>query len=881
MKPILHFLFIPIFNRYLSKIFVLIFFYFNFSVSGFSQVCGSGYTRDTLNWDNMEYFHRNGGVYGGTNPVTMLPFVTTTQAQIQYFAFGTNKLTINSTMPVGSASSVYGDVTEHTGDVAGYAGADIKYVPTVNGQLVTLVFRSEVTNTSFSLYDIDRNAVYSITAFDAGNAAQIVNITYYGATILSTGGTPTARTITATNTALGVTLNTGTATISVPTLTDSIRIVATAIGTDAAIYLSDITACTPDPGFPATYYSLYTTPYTGQPGYFLANPQNLHVYRISPTGEADFLFSDPGGSPAGSNKMNSLAYDPVNHWLYYTMDNASMYPGNLVLKKYDFTTGTISTVIPNINTFGLPSFIQGVEYAGAAFFNGSLYLGIEGSDGTSYSTFGESVVWRIDFNSDGTTNGYCMAFGTPGDIGTGTPRHDWGDFIIRDGGIIVTHATGPTTTSNHYIHYNMQTGVSTTYNSAVAIVAGQLGQTYNGNAYRINNGVALYNNDGSVGAISPVAVTSCSPAWVGNAGDASDPFLPMQDFGDAPVSYDPVALSVAANQKACNNSTLRIGASWGDEWIKNILTTDASGDDEEDGITTVTVMVSDGIAYNHVQEVTVLNNTSGNAYLAAWLDYDADGVFEASEGVVMTIGANASPQLINLEWTGITVAIGTPNSFVRVRLSSTPITVNDATGWFVDGETEDYPVISQSMPLAVQVLDFNAVLTRDKDVLLNWKAYADQNASGFEVERSKDQNTWESIGQIDVNSSAYTSDYSLLDQQPMQGKSYYRLKLVEKSGSSRYSSARLIQLDMLITKLNIYPNPAKKDFTISFNSAAIQTATLTLRSVSGEVMIKRSVSLNQGDNRLQISTDKLSNGLYLVELITAEKTFTSRLTVAH
>jgi hypothetical protein len=79
------------------------------------------------------------------------------------------------------------------------------------------------------------------------------------------------------------------------------------------------------------------------------------------------------------------------------MDNATNYPGNLALKKYDVTTGTISTVISNINTFGIPSFIQGVEYAGASFYNGQLYLGIEGSDGTSYSTYGESVAWRIDF----------------------------------------------------------------------------------------------------------------------------------------------------------------------------------------------------------------------------------------------------------------------------------------------------------------------------------------------------------------------------------------------------------------------------------------------------------------------------------------------------
>ena len=908
MKPILRFLSIPFRYKLLQKAFLFLLL-LNIHVSSTAQC-----TSATLNWDNMDYFHRIGSVYGGTNPVTNpLPFVTTAMAQTQYFAFGTNKLTmtLSANIAVGTFSSVSGDVVEHTGEGGAYGtGADIKFIKTGTGNVsVTLTFLNEVSNLQFSVFDVDQEITFNPTATNALGVAQSITLTkpagIVASTIPLTATFPTAGTNVATvtgtvpaanwltgggsGTAYAVNSNAGTINVDIAGPVKTIILNFSNDGNTNDIFLSDITACTPDPGFPSNYYSTYTTPYTNQPAYFLANPQNLHMYMVNASnGVASYIFSDPGngaqGSPLGTNKMNSIAYDPINHWIYYTMDNATQYPGNLVLKKYDVTTETISTVISNINTFGLPSFIQGVEYAGAAFYNGQLYLGIEGSDGTSYGTYGESVVWRIDFDGSGNTTGsFCQAFGTPGDIGSGAPTHDWGDFIVKDGGII-THATGPTTTSNHYIHYNLQTGASTSY-AGGAGVAGQLGQIHNGNVYKIDSTLSLYNNNGTVSLVGPITVTSCSPAWYkanakNSAGDASDPFRPMQDFGDAPATYDPVALTIAANQKACNNSTLRIGSAWGDEWSK-YTTADASGDDEEDGVTTVTVMVSDGIPYNHVQDVVVLNNTGANAYLAGWLDYDADGLFEAGEGVVVTVPSSASPQTISLGWTGITVAIGTPNSFLRVRLSSSALTTSNATGWFSDGETEDYPVISQSLPLAVQLLDFNASLTRDKDVSLNWKASADQDASGFEIERSKDQNTWENIGSINVNSASLTSDYSLLDQQPLQGKSYYRLKLVERSGSSRYSNTRLIQIDQLITKLRLYPNPVKKDVAVSFNSTVDQSATLTIRSLSGVVMIKRPVSLNQGDNRVQLSTDRLSNGMYLVELITPEKTFINRLTVAH
>jgi len=868
-----------------------------------SAQCASGYTSATLDWDNLDYFHRNGSIYGGTNPVTTLSFVTTAQAQTQYFAFGTNKLTLSTTIPVSTTaySGQYGEITEHTGETGAYGtGADIKYVKTGTAAVtITLTFASEVQNVKFSVFDIDQEITFAPTAVNASAVAQSITLTKPAgaASAIPLNGNAAATTVSGTaplanwatgggsGTAYAVTSNLGTVNVDIAGPVKTITLTFSNDGNTNDFFLSDITACTPDPGFPTSYYSTYTTPFSAtgafsnQPAYFLANPQNLHMYMVNAnTGAAEYLFSDPGGTPAGTNKMNSIAYDPVNHWVYYTMDNATQYPGNLMLKKYDVTTGTISTVISNLNTFGIPSFIQGVEYAGASFYNGQLYLGIEGSDGTSYSTYGESVVWRIDFDGSGNATGFSQVFGTPGDNGAGAPRHDWGDFVIKDG-VLYTHATGPTTASNHFIHYNMQTGAATSYTGS-ASVAGQFGQTYNGNTYRINNAVALYNNDGTVGTSNSVVVSSCSPAWTGNAGDASDPFRPMCDFGDAPSTYDPVSTTPAANQKSCNYTTLRIGSTWGDEWSK-ATSTDASGDDEEDGISTVTVMVSDGNAYNHVQDVSVLNNTGANAYLAGWLDYNANGVFDASEGVVVTVPSSASTQTISLSWTGITVAVGTPNSFLRVRLTSSAITTSNATGWFSDGETEDYPVISQAASLAIDLLDFNATLTRDKSALLKWKAHSDNEAAGFEIQRSADQNNWEKIGWVDVNSLAFTSDYSFTDQQPLQGKTYYRLKLVEKSGSSKYSTVKSIQLDHLITKVNIYPNPAKKDVTLTFNSSVDQTASLVIRSASGETMMTRTVSLVKGENKTQISTLGLSNGLYIVELSTSENSFVNRLTVVH
>ena len=898
MKPFLLSSFNIFSTNYLSRIIVLILIALNVSVTSSSQ-CAAGYTRDTINWDYLDFLHQSGSTYSGSYSGTF--FMTAAMAQTQYFGVSGNRITYTNTnsCPIGrdGTTAFYADITTHTGETGSFGVAeDVKFMPAVGSTYsMTFAFQTVVKDIKFSIHDIDRSQRIAVTALN-GAAAKNITMATLGTTILTLNNNNTAtanakagdfaRGVTSLDGSINVTITDSVTSFTI-TVSETVTTGGSAANTeDGGFYLSDISACFANPSFPTNYYYSYTEPYTNQPAYFIANPQSMSVYMVQATGStigtAELIFTDPGTTEG--EKMNSLAYDPVNHWLYYVMDNYSLYPvnppQNRRLKKYDFTTGTISTVIADLRTFGIPTFIQGVEFAGASFYNGSLYLGLEGSDGTSNGTGAESIVWKIDFNGSGTPTTHTQVFALPGDNGAGLRRHDWGDMVIKDG-ILISHATyeSPAST-NIYTHYNMQTGTATTY-TGEASTAGQLGQIYNGNIYRIKNNIALYNGTGGIGATIAITTTSCSPAWVGNAGDGSDPFRPMQDFGDAPASYDPVAVSVAANQKSCNNATLRIGSAWGDEWVKNTLTTDASGDDEEDGIGTVSIMVSDGVAYNHVQDVVVLNNTGANAYLGGWLDYDADGVFEAGEAVVVTVPSSASPQTISLGWTGITVAIGTPNSFLRVRLTSSALAAGNATGWFIDGETEDYPVISQAAPLTIKLLDFNATLTRDKNVLLNWKAYADNEAAGFEVERSTDQNGWEKIGTVNLNTSAFTADYSLLDQQPVTGKSYYRLKMIEKSGSSRYSNTRLIQIDNLITNLKIYPNPVKNDVTVSFNSVVDQTATLYVRSMAGEVMIKKSMGLSHGDNRISFKTDGLSNGLYIVELVTPGRSFINKLTVSH
>ena len=855
---------------------------------GFSQ-CGAGYTRDTINWDYLDFLHRSSTNYSGTNPVTGLPFVTTAMAQTQYFGIAGNRMTLSTTMSAGGATSLYGDVTTHTGEAGSFGvGEDVKFMGLIGiNDSVMLSFQTAVQDVKFSIYDIDYDQRITITALDGVTAKTITMAKIGGSVLTITGNGTTSANAKANTTALDVTSTDGTANITISGSVTSVKIKVTETNIktsgspssqeDGGFYLSDISACVANASFPNLYYQPFTQPFTNQPAYFLANPQNLNVYMVNPAnGVAEFVFAETSGS-----KMNSLAYDPVNHWLYYVMDNTALAPGNLTLKKYDFNTdpGTISTVIPNLASFGIPCFISGVELAGAAFYNGSLYLGIEGLNGGSYTGV-ESIVWKIDFDGSGNPTTYTQIFGTIGS-GSSSLIHDWGDITIKDG-TLISHATiGNLAATNQYIHYNMERGTATTY-TGNAETAGQIGQIYNGSIYRISNSVALYNENGTIGSLTPVTLTSCSPTWAGSAGDASDPFKPKCDFGDAPATYDPIALSPAVHQKHCNNDILRLGGAWDREWSKN-TSVDATGDaTDEDGIGSVTILNSSGVAYNHVQPVVVTNNTGVPATLGAWLDYNFNGVFDPSEGVIVTVPSTPSgTQNINLAWMGLNIPIGSPGTFLRIRLvsGSTALTVNNATGWYDDGEVEDYPVVNSHLPLNINLLDFTATVTNDKKVELKWSAITDNDADGFEIQRSFNQNDWKTIGWKAAAESNSIINYDFIDTNPSVGKTYYRLRLVEKNGSSSFSNTRQVYIAVLNNEITLAPNPATTSGSLLFTGNTNTIGVLRIRSLSGQTVVSRAVNISKGENRIPVEVSLLSPGIYVVELVTKDKTYSNKLSV--
>jgi hypothetical protein len=117
-------------------------------------------------------------------------------------------------------------------------------------------------------------------------------------------------------------------------------------------------------------------------------------------------------------------------------------------------------------------------------------------------------------------------------------------------------------------------------------------------------------------------------------------------------------------------------------------------------------------------------------------------------------------------------------------------------------------------PLPIKLFSFTAN-TNDNSVEIEWITSSEINNDYFTVERSNNGSEWEAINKIKgAGNSNTTLKYFDIDNQPLPGISYYRLKQTDFNGDYSYSEITMVNFKQK-DEIVIYPNPVKDNLTIA------------------------------------------------------------------
>ncbi len=175
-----------------------------------------------------------------------------------------------------------------------------------------------------------------------------------------------------------------------------------------------------------------------------------------------------------------------------------------------------------------------------------------------------------------------------------------------------------------------------------------------------------------------------------------------------------------------------------------------------------------------------------------------------------------------------------------------------------------YGPVGVTLPLTF--VSFDAVLTSglNKYVSLQWKTTNEVNTSRFVVERSLNGKYFEAIAELGSKNTAGIHTYSVVDENPSIGYSYYRLKQVDANGDFKYYDKIITVLNNDASAFILYPNPANKVLKLNHVKAG-SNALIQIKSIDGKILI--SLKPLQNSVSSQVDLTGLATGNYMLNYV--------------
>lgn len=161
--------------------------------------------------------------------------------------------------------------------------------------------------------------------------------------------------------------------------------------------------------------------------------------------------------------------------------------------------------------------------------------------------------------------------------------------------------------------------------------------------------------------------------------------------------------------------------------------------------------------------------------------------------------------------------------------------------------------------LPIELLSFQIKKIASGKIHLNWITALEVNSASFEIEHSTDGINFERIGNKTAAGNSFSNEtYDFIHSNPAIGNNFYRLKLLDRDETFRYSSTELLNLEKTNLELVMYPNPTTDILYINNLDKSLNQVTV----INSQGQALKNIQLNEGQNIL--SLEELSPGNYFL-----------------
>ncbi len=155
----------------------------------------------------------------------------------------------------------------------------------------------------------------------------------------------------------------------------------------------------------------------------------------------------------------------------------------------------------------------------------------------------------------------------------------------------------------------------------------------------------------------------------------------------------------------------------------------------------------------------------------------------------------------------------------------------------------------------------------NNSIQLKWSTASEKNNNRFEISRSYDGKTWQVLGsQIGKGNSDAVSSYSLTDNQPLNGVSYYQLAQFDHDETKTVLSIKTVNISLeAAVDVQVFPNPTTKEINVFIPNHYGENISVSMHNNKGKLIHKEQFLNNDQIKKLNL-TNIPHAGLYILKI---------------
>jgi lysophospholipase L1-like esterase len=209
----------------------------------------------------------------------------------------------------------------------------------------------------------------------------------------------------------------------------------------------------------------------------------------------------------------------------------------------------------------------------------------------------------------------------------------------------------------------------------------------------------------------------------------------------------------------------------------------------------------------------------------------------------------------------------------------------NAAGHRVLAQTVINANILDIMPLALSLTNFSAI-SEQQDALISWTDVLEDANTAFEIQRSADGSVFSAIGEekgqatgglgsggavggstTQGDGGMQTRSYSWTDKSPLNGRSFYRLKITEGANET-YSKVASISRSALVLGIgSIYTANGSALFTADITIGNDQTVVISVFNSAGGIVWQQAAAIVAPLTKVSVDMTRFAKGVYFLQVM--------------